>query len=81
MKQFYETYKDYPKRSTVLREISGSHNSAIFSRCKTIKEKEFYLNVSNKELYIFREKERFEAWEKHKKSPLALYYPFLKHNI
>ena len=26
MKQFYETYKDFPKRSTVLREISWSHN-------------------------------------------------------
>jgi predicted nuclease of restriction endonuclease-like (RecB) superfamily len=35
MKQFYETYKDFPKLSTVLREISWSHNLAIFSRCKT----------------------------------------------
>jgi predicted nuclease of restriction endonuclease-like (RecB) superfamily len=34
MKQFYETYKDFPKLSTVLREISWSHNLAIFSRCK-----------------------------------------------
>ena len=33
MKQFYETYKDFPKLSTVLREISWSHNLAIFSRC------------------------------------------------
>lgn len=35
MKQFYETYKDFPKLSTLLREISWSHNLAIFSRCKT----------------------------------------------
>jgi predicted nuclease of restriction endonuclease-like (RecB) superfamily len=43
MKQFYETYKDFPKLSTLLREISWSHNLAIFSRCKTIEEREFYL--------------------------------------
>jgi predicted nuclease of restriction endonuclease-like (RecB) superfamily len=31
MKQFYETYKDFSKLSTVLREISWSHNfSYIF---------------------------------------------------
>ena len=30
MKQFYETYKDFPKLSTLLREISWSHNLAIF---------------------------------------------------
>jgi len=40
MKQFYETYKDFPKLSTVLREISWSHNLAIFSRCKTVEERE-----------------------------------------
>ena len=36
MKQFYESYKDFPKLSTLLREISWSHNLAIFSRCKRI---------------------------------------------
>ena len=36
MKQFYEAYKDSPKLSTQLREISWSHNLAIFSRCKNI---------------------------------------------
>ncbi|MDW8550006.1 DUF1016 N-terminal domain-containing protein [Epilithonimonas ginsengisoli] len=30
MKQFYETYKGFPKISTLLREISWSHNLAIF---------------------------------------------------
>lgn len=58
MKQFYETYKDFPKLSTVLREISWSHNLAIFSRCKTIEEREFYLKISKKENYSFRELER-----------------------
>lgn len=32
MKQFYETYKGVPKISTLLREISWSHNLAIFLR-------------------------------------------------
>jgi len=35
MKQFYESYKDSPILSTLLREISWSHNLSIFSRCKT----------------------------------------------
>jgi predicted nuclease of restriction endonuclease-like (RecB) superfamily len=40
MKQFYEAYKSFPKLSTLLREISWSHNLAIFSRCKTSEERE-----------------------------------------
>lgn len=58
MKQFYETYKDYPKLSILLRQISWSHNLAIFSRCKTFEEREFYLKLSKKENYSFRELER-----------------------
>ncbi|MGH2643625.1 MAG: PDDEXK nuclease domain-containing protein, partial [Chitinophagaceae bacterium] len=58
MKQFYETYKDVPKLSTLLREISWSHNMAIFSRCETMEEKEFYLHMSKRENYSFRELER-----------------------
>jgi predicted nuclease of restriction endonuclease-like (RecB) superfamily len=58
MKQFYETYKDFPKLSTLLREISWSHNLAIFSRCKTVEEKEFYLKQAKQENYSFRELER-----------------------
>jgi predicted nuclease of restriction endonuclease-like (RecB) superfamily len=58
MKQFYETYKDFPKLSTVLREISWSHNLAIFSRCKTAEEREFYLRLAKQESYSFRELER-----------------------
>jgi predicted nuclease of restriction endonuclease-like (RecB) superfamily len=42
MKQFYETYKDFPKLSTLLREISWSHNLAIFSRCKNNEERESF---------------------------------------
>ncbi len=58
MKQFFETYKDYPKLSTVLRELSWSNNLAIFSRCKSAEEREFYLNISKAEGYSFRELDR-----------------------
>jgi predicted nuclease of restriction endonuclease-like (RecB) superfamily len=58
MKQFYETYCDFPKLSTLLREFSWSHNLIIFSRCKTIEEREFYLRLNKKEKYTFRELER-----------------------
>ena len=58
MKQFYETYKDSPKLSTLLREISWSHNLAIFSRCKRAEEREFYINLAKQEGYSFRELER-----------------------
>lgn len=54
MKQFYETYKDFPKLSTLSREISWSHNLAIFSRCKSKEEQEFYLKLSKQENYSFR---------------------------
>jgi len=58
MKQFYETYKNHPKLSTLLREITWSHNLAIFSRCKTIEEMEYYINLSLKEKLSFRELDR-----------------------
>ncbi len=58
MKQFYETYIELPKLSPLLREISWSNNLAIMTRCKTDEEKEFYLRLSAKENYSFRELER-----------------------
>ncbi|UFH34927.1 PDDEXK nuclease domain-containing protein [Flavobacterium acetivorans] len=58
MKQFYETYKDFSKLATLLREISWSHNLAIFSRCKTAEEREFYLKLSKQERYSVRELDR-----------------------
>jgi len=58
MKQFYESYKEFPKVSTLLREISWSHNLSIFSRCKSIDEREFYIKLTKKENYSFRELER-----------------------
>lgn len=58
MKQFYETYRDFPKLSPLVREISWSHNLAIFSRCKTVEEREFYLKLAKQENYSFRELDR-----------------------
>jgi predicted nuclease of restriction endonuclease-like (RecB) superfamily len=58
MKQFYETYKDFPKLSPLLREISWTNNLLIFSRCKTIEEKEFYLRLVKQENYSKRELDR-----------------------
>ncbi len=58
MKQFYESYKAFPELSTMLREISWSHNMAIFSRCKTTEEREFYLRLAKQENYSFRELDR-----------------------
>lgn len=45
MKQFY-------------RELPWTHNLAIFSRCKTAQERQFYLTLAAKEKYTFRELER-----------------------
>lgn len=58
MKQFYETYYGDEKLATLWRALSWSHNLAIFSRCKTSEEREFYLNLSNRENYSFRELDR-----------------------
>lgn len=58
MKQFYEAYKNEPKLSPLLRELSWSHNLAIFSRCDSVEEKEFYLKISKEENYSKRELDR-----------------------
>lgn len=58
MKQFYESYKDYPKLLPLVREISWTHNLIILSRLKSIEEKEFYLKLCLKEKYSKRELER-----------------------
>lgn len=45
MKQFYETYKDYPIVSTLLTQISWSNNVKILSSTTSIEEKEFYIRM------------------------------------
>lgn len=58
MKQFFETYRDFPKLSPLVREISWTNNLLIFSRCKTIEEMEFYLKIVKQENYSKRELDR-----------------------
>jgi len=58
MKQFYETYKDNEKLSSLAREISWTNNLAILSGKKTNSEKEFYLRETIKNNYSKRELER-----------------------
>lgn len=58
MKQFYESYKDFPKLSPLVREISWTNNLLVFSRCKSIEEKEFYLKLVTQENYSKRELDR-----------------------
>ncbi len=58
MKQFYELYKDNPKLSPLVREISWTNNLIILSRTGTIEEREFYLRLCIREKYSKRELER-----------------------
>lgn len=58
MKQFYQTYKEFPKLSALLREISWTNNLIILSRAKSIEEQEFYLRLSSQEKFSSRELER-----------------------
>lgn len=58
MMQFYNAYKALPKLSSLLREISWSHNLIIISRCKDPREKEFYIKLTKQENYSCRELER-----------------------
>ncbi len=57
MKQFYETYKDLPKLSPLVREISWTNNLMILSMRRP-EEREFYLKLCIQERYTKRELER-----------------------
>lgn len=55
MKQFYETYCEHPKLSTLLTEINWSNHLHILSKTKTAEEKEFYLHLLAKHHYSARD--------------------------
>jgi predicted nuclease of restriction endonuclease-like (RecB) superfamily len=55
MKQFYETYAEDSKLSSLVRELPWTHNTTIFSRCKTAPEREFYLRLSIEQRLTSRE--------------------------
>jgi len=58
MKQFYETYEGKEKLSTLSRELSWSNNVRILMSSKTDEEREFYLLLTAKNNYSYRELER-----------------------
>ena len=57
-KRFYLTYRDYSKLRTLFAEISWSHILLLLNKANTIEEKEFYLRMSIKERWSFRELHR-----------------------
>ena len=57
MKQFYETYKDFPELATVWREITWSNHRLIMP-CKSQQEREFYMRLAIRERLSSRELER-----------------------
>lgn len=58
MKQFYETYCDDKKLSPLVRQLPWTHNTIIFSRCKTSHEREYYLHQCIIDKYSSRQLER-----------------------
>jgi len=58
MKQFFETYQADKKLSALVRELPWTHNTIIFSRCKSAEEREYYLKMCIKERYSSRELDR-----------------------
>ena len=58
MKQFYETYKDNEKVSSLLSQINWTHHLLIMSKTKTLEEKEFYMRLAIQENLSSRELER-----------------------
>jgi len=58
MKQFYETYRDDEKLSALVRQLPWTHNTIVFSRCKSEEERSYYLRQCLIEKYSTRELER-----------------------
>jgi predicted nuclease of restriction endonuclease-like (RecB) superfamily len=58
MKQFYEAYQTNQELLPLVKQLPWSHNLAIFSRCKTLQERIFYLELAVAEKYSFRELDR-----------------------
>jgi predicted nuclease of restriction endonuclease-like (RecB) superfamily len=58
MKQFYEAYRSDEKLAVLTRKLPWTHNTVIFSRCKTAEEREYYLNLTVADKLSKRELER-----------------------
>ena len=58
MRQFFETYRDRPILSPLVRELPWTHNLLIMSRCKRDEEREFYLRLAVREKWGKRKLDR-----------------------
>jgi predicted nuclease of restriction endonuclease-like (RecB) superfamily len=58
MRQFYETYRDQPILSPLVRELPWTHHLLILSHSKRQEEREFYLRLAIHEKWGKRELER-----------------------
>lgn len=58
MKQFYELYQGDEIVSTLLTQLGWSQHLKIMSACKTQEQRHFYIQLTIKEKYSFRELER-----------------------
>ena len=54
MRRFYEIYRRDTKVSTLLRQLTWSHNLLIFSRCKRSEAREFYLRLATARRWSYR---------------------------
>ena len=58
MKQFYETYHNDTKLSALARVLPWTHNTIVFSRCRSPQERAYYLQQCANEKYSSRQLER-----------------------
>ena len=58
MRQFYETYREQPILSPLVRELPWTHHMIIMGQCRREEEREFYIRLAISEKWGKRELER-----------------------
>lgn len=58
MRQFYETYSEDEITTALRTQLSWTHHRILMSRCKSTEERQFYLQLANRERYSTRELDR-----------------------
>jgi predicted nuclease of restriction endonuclease-like (RecB) superfamily len=58
MRQFYQSYREQPILSALLRELPWTHHMLILGRTKIDEEREFYIRLAIREKWSSRELER-----------------------
>lgn len=71
MRQFFETYHEFPILAALLRELSWTHHVLIIGKCKGAEEREFYIRLVTREHWSTRELERQIAGAYFERSILA----------